>query len=489
MKAMTTTGFMGFPTSRRYWLPLLCALQLSACAVGPDYVEPQPPAPQHWQTPLAQGLSAQTADPARLNAWWRQLNDATLSALIDSAVSGNLDLQSAQSRVRQARAQRGVINADRYPALSAVAGASSTHTDANSSELYNAGLDASWELDLFGGKRRATEAASAEVQASEAELRDVLVTLLADVALAYLDVRVYQARLASAEASLANQLEALDLARWRAQAGLVTQLDVEQAQYAADQTRAQLPVLRSGLQQSLHRVAVLLGQTPGSVQQQLATAAPIPATPDSLLVGVPASALQQRPDVRQAERLLAAQTAQVGVATAALYPSLNLNGSIGVEALSAGDLFDSGSGISTLAGQLAQPLFNAGKLRRAVNVQEELLQQAHLAYRSTVLGALEETENALVSYVNEHQHRDALRSATESAARASELAQQQYQSGLVDFQTVLTTQRSWLLLQDELNQSNGEIVANTIRLYKALGGGWPARLSEAEPNAGAEQDE
>ncbi len=488
MKAMTTTGFMGFPDFHCRWLLLLCAVQLSACAVGPDYKAAEPQTPPHWQTPLAQGLAEQPGKHQRLQTWWRQLNDPTLNSLIDTAVSGNLDLQSAQSRVREARAQRGVVNADRYPALSAVAGASSTHTDADSSELYNAGLDASWELDLFGGKRRAVEAATAEVQASEAERDDVLVTLLADVALAYLDVRVYQARLETAQASLANQLEALDLARWRAQAGLVTDLDVEQARYAAEQTRAQLPVLRSGLQQGLHRIAVLLGQTPGSTQS-LAVAAPIPAIPASLLLDVPANALRQRPDVRQAERLLAAQTAQVGVATAALYPSLNLTGSIGVQSASAGDLFSSGSGISSIAGQLAQPLFNAGKLRRAVTVEEEQLQQAHLNYRSTVLNALEETENALVSYTHEHEHRAALQLATESAARASELAQQQYQSGLVDFQTVLTTQRAWLSLQDELNQSNGEIVANTIRLYKTLGGGWPAQASATEQDAGAEPNE
>ncbi|HVL00664.1 MAG TPA: TolC family protein, partial [Dongiaceae bacterium] len=273
--------------------------------------------------------------------------------------------------------------------------------------------------------------------------------------------------------SLTNQLEALDLARWRAQSGLVTELDVEQALYAAEQTRAQLPVLRNGLQQNLHRLAVLLGQTPGNLDARLNPIAGIPAVPATLMVGVPADTLRQRPDVRRAERQLAAQTARVGEAEAARYPALNLSGFIGSESQST-DLFKSVSDVSSIGGNLLVPVFNAGKLRRNVDVQEELQQQALLTWRSTVLSALEETENALASYVNEHEHQKTLKLATEAAARASELAQQQYESGLVDFQTVLTTQRSYLLLQDDLNQSNGEIVANTIRVYKALGGGWPA---------------
>lgn len=467
---------------RRMTAWLLTALVLPGCAAGPDYESPSPTAPAHWNTPLAAGLSAQQQDIRVQQHWWQTLQDPLLSELMARAVNENPDIETARSRLRQARAQRGIARADRYPTLNAKLSGSSQETDNGSSQWYDAGFDANWELDLFGGKRRALEAASAEWEASEADLRDLMVSLLADVALNYVEVRVYQARLATAEASLKNQGEALDLARWRAQSGLVTELDVEQARYAAEQTRAQLPVLRSGLQQSLHRLAVLLGQTPGSLNDSLTPTANIPAIPATLVVNVPADALRQRADVRRAERQLAAQTAQVGVAEAARYPSLSLSGFIGSEAAASGDLFRSGSQVSSAAGSLVMPLFNAGKLRRNVEVQEELRQQALLAWRSTVLNALEETENALTLFVNEQQHRHILQQATEAAGRASELAQQQYEAGLVDFQTVLTTQRSHLSLQDELNQSSGEIVANTIRLYKALGGGWPADAEGAHPH-------
>ena len=396
---------------------------------------------------------------------------------IGPSVLPTLDIQTAQSRLRQARLQYNLAAADAYPSLSGALSASRQETDTASSEQYRAGLDARWELDIFGGIRRGKEAALAQTEASEADLQDVMTSLLADVALNYVEMRVYQNRIKTTEASLANQQDTLDLTRWRAQSGLVTQLDVEQALYATEQMRAALPVLQNNLQAAFYRIAVLVGQQPGSLDARLKQAAEIPAVPAALMLDIPAESLRQRPDVRKAERLLAAQTAQIGVAEAARYPSFSLSGFIGSDARSAGDLFTTPTQLASIAGSIAMPLFNAGKLKRQQEIQEELRQQSWLNYQTTVLAALEESENALSRYASEQEHQAILQRATLAAKNASELAQQQYEAGLADFQVVLSTQRAYLTLQDDLNVSNGQILSNTIRLYKALGGGWLSNTS------------
>ena len=452
--------------------PVLLAGSLGACAVGPDFQAPKPQLPDQWQTQVAQSMAHQ-------EQWWQGLHDPQLSALIDAAVAANPDLQTAWSRVRQARAQRGVSAGALYPSLSVGADASRTRSDGITSKRYSAAFDASWEVDLFGANRRALQASEAEVAASIDDLHGVMVSLVSEVALDYVQIRVYQTRIQSAEANLANQEDTLRLAKWKAQAGLATDLEVEQANYSVEQTRAQLPVLQSGLQQMFNSLGLLLGRQPGALRDQLSRPGAIPTVPDRLWVGVPADALRQRPDVRKAEHQLEAQTAQVGVATAALYPSLKLTGSVGVDALTPGGLFNDNNPVSSLVAGLTQPLFNGGALRRALDVQKELLQQAELNYKNTVLGALNEIENTLIAYVQEHQHQQALQRAADSAHKAAQMAHERYQSGLVDFQTVLDTQRSYLSLQDSLDTSNGEIAADMIRLYKALGGGWRS----LDPNA------
>lgn len=465
------------------------ASALAACAVGPDYRPPQSASPDEWHALPQTGVRVESPDAPSLAAWWTTLNDPVLNQLIERSLAANKTVRQALARVVEARARRGIASADLWPTLGASAGASHSNSDSrtspsdandplpspsssnNNDEIYTSGLDSSWELDLFGGKRRAFEAATAQLGASEADLRDALVTLLGDVALSYTDVRTAQSRLTFAERNLESQNEVLDITRWRAEAGLATVLDVEQANTSYEQTRAQIPSLESSLSQSMNRLAVLTGQAPGALSTTLADRKPVPVAPLEIVAGVPADVLRRRPDIRSAERRLAAQTAQVGVATAALYPSLSLTGSITLQSLTASDVF---SGFQTdRAGiSLNMPLFRGGALRQNLNAQNALVDQAVATYEATVLAAYEEVENALAAWSNEQRRHAALVEAAASARRASELALVQYNSGLVDFQTVLTADRQLITLEDSLAVSDGEMTANLIRLYKALGGGW-----------------
>lgn len=459
-------------------LPAALVVLLVGCAaVGPDYVRHETPSPATWNAGLRGGLSAEEMNPRTLASWWTVLDDPVLSSLIEGAVEGNLDLGEARARVREARARVRVSGADLFPAVDASGSVSQRRSSEESGggatrELYAAGFDASWELDLFGGKRRAIEAAEAELQASEEDLRDVLVTLLAEVALNYVEVRRFQTRLSIAQANLDAQEETYNIARWRSQAGLTTQLDVEQARYNLEQTRSQIPTLQTGLEQAKNRLAVLLGRHPGSLEDLLAERKAIPVTPLEVAVGVPADTLRRRPDVRRAERQLAAQTAQIGVATAELYPKFSLIGSIGLEALSLGDLFSSGARTSAIGSNMAWTIFDVGRIRGNIEVQTALQEQALISYEAAVLTALEDVENALVAYADEQARRQSLMEAAQAAQTVVDLARDQYSSGLIDFQVVLDAQRSLLSLQDQLAVSEGEVTSNLISLYKALGGGW-----------------
>ncbi|MCJ7596539.1 MAG: efflux transporter outer membrane subunit, partial [Desulfobacterales bacterium] len=310
------------------------------------------------------------------------------------------------------------------------------------------------------------------LQASQEGLRDVLVSLVAEIGLNYVEVRTYQARLAVAEANLKSQEETLDLTRWRYEAGLSDELAVEQARYNLENTRSQIPTLRTGLEGAKNRIAVLLGEPPGAVRAEMERPMPVPVTPLEVTVGVPADTLRHRPDIRRAERELAAQTARVGVATADLYPKLTLSGSIGLESLSLGRLLISGTRNSSIGPRLTWRIFDAGAVRQNIEVQSALQEQALVQYETAVLSALEEVENALVAYANEQVRRQSLAAATQAAKRAAGLARDRYASGLIDFQVVLDAERSLLTLQGQLAQSDGAVTSNLITLYKALGGGW-----------------
>ena len=453
-------------------------LGLAGCApVGPDYSPPDLKAPPAWHSPLEDGLRPSPADARELARWWRTLDDPLLTSLMERAVAGNLSLKAATARVREARARRGISQAGLLPSLDASASATrSTSSEETGSgatrELYSAGLDASWELDIFGGVRRSVQSAQAALESSQAERDDVLVSLTAEVALGYLEVRTYQARLAVARGNLDIQQETYDIAHSRHQAGLGDELAVQQALYNLESTRSQIPALTAGLDAAMNGLAVALGARPGALHQELAPDRPIPTAPAGVAVGVPAEALRRRPDLRKAERDLAAATAEVGVATADLYPRFNLLGFIGLDSLALHRLVNSGSVSGQFGGGISLPIFRAGAIRQNIEVKSAQQDQALLAYEAAVLAALQEVEKALTDYVQEQLRGQSLDKATQAAKQAESLAEAQYAAGLTGFTTVLDTQRSLLSLQDQLAQSRGVVTANLVRLYKALGGGW-----------------
>lgn len=457
-------------------LPLLMAL--AGCgAVGPEYMAPASSAPVAWHAELRQGLSVEAMDPNALAGWWDVFNDPILTDLIDQAVSNNVDLKQAMAKVREARGRRGISQAGQFPTVDG--SGSATRSKGSESmgsgatrNFFAVGLDAGWEVDLFGGVRRAVEAADADLGASQEALRDVLVTLTAEVGLNYLDTRIFQARLVVAEGNLAIQQQTYDLAQVRFQSGLSDELDLQQARYNLEHSRAQIPVLRSGLEGAKNRLAVLTGRIPGSVHDLLAQTVAIPVIPPTVAVGVPADTLRQRPDIRRAERNFAAQTARIGVATADLYPRIRLLGSIGLESLESAELFKSASETWLLGPSVSWNIFDAGAIRQNIEVQSAVQEQYLLTYEAVVLEALEEVENALTAYAEEQLRWQRLVAAVDAARQAETLAHNQYEAGLVSFTTVLEAQRSLLSFEDQLVASQGTVTANLVRLYKALGGGW-----------------
>jgi outer membrane protein, multidrug efflux system len=450
----------------------------SGClSVGPDYVRPDTTVYNQWHTQIKGDSQNNGTRAETLSEWWKTLNDPKLSELIDRAAKGNLDLKKAQARVREARARRGLAKADYLPAVDAKGSATRSRGSENAgggstNDLYAAGFDASWELDIFGGVRRSVEAAQANLEASHEDLRDVLVSLLAEAAKNYVDVRTYQSRIATAEANLKAQEETYQLTVWRNQAGLSDELAVSQARYNLESTRSGIPALRTGLEEAMNRIAVLLGEQPGLVHEELKKQETVPVASLDIAVGVPADIIRRRPDIRKAERDLASQTAKIGVAVADLYPKFTLSGSIGLQSLSSGDLLTSGSKMYSLGPSVTLPLFAGGSIRKNIEVQSALQEQYLIAYETSVLNALEEVENAAKAFAGEQNKRQALTEAVAAAKQAAELAKAKYEAGLTDFSVVLDAERSLLSCEDQLATSEGTVTTNLISLYKALGGGW-----------------
>jgi len=456
---------------------IACATALSGCFMaGPDYVAPslqELQVPPHWSSPVADA----TQGGLDVAEWWRQLDDEHLTSLVARALAASPDIAAARAKLHEARAQRHLASAELWPSVSLSASGQYVDTSASSGngdgqQLYSAGFDASWEPDLFGGRRRAVEGARADVAAAAASLRDVHVTLAAEVARNYVELRSTQARITIARANLASQSETLDLTRWRVEAGLANSVDFEQANTNVEQTRAAIPVLETSRAEAEHRLAVLLGLSPAALSDELSTSEPIPQVPAPLTTGIPADVLRQRPDVVAAERTLAAETARVGEATAARYPSLSLSGSLGPEALAIGALTNGSSIAAGIAGSLAQTVFDAGRITAQIDTRDAIEAQALAAYRKAVLTALEDVENALVTLVKTRERSAALARGVGSARNAAVLARQRYAAGLIDFQTVLDTERTVLTIEESLTSAQADDTLAAIQLYKALGGGW-----------------
>ena len=462
-------------------LALAAALALGGCAtVGPDYTRPETTLPEKYM-----GASADQApaDEQALAEWWTLLGDPVLTDLMQRAVAGNLSLKEAAARVREVRARRKAAETGLFPEFSASGAASASQSKSNgrwnTTESYSAGLDVSWEVDLFGTTRREIEATQADYEAAGEDLRDALVSLTAETATTYVMLRTYQLQLASAEKNLDQQQSAAELTRIKYKTGLSGALDLEQATYSLESTRSQIPALEASIEEMKNRLAVLLGGWPGDLSQELEASAPIPESSLESAVGIPADLLRRRPDIRSAERSLAAQTARIGVAEADLYPKLNLSGSLGWKALALSGLFTPASVVAAAAGGISYSIFDAGSVRANIEVQNAQQEQALLEYEALLRTAVEEVENALTALVKETKRQESLSKAAAAAREAADLALQEYQGGLTDFQKVLETQQSLTTFEDKLAQSRGQAALDLIVMYKALGGGWSAQGVEA----------
>jgi multidrug efflux system outer membrane protein len=472
---------------------LLGLLLFSGCVVGPNYQRPAAPAPAQWNEPLSGG---ETNSPAFVAAWWKNFNDPELDSLIDRAVQSNLDLKIAVARLGESRAQYRIAAADLWPTLDTsgsyqrqrqsqhqpIISAFNLPSDVFENNIYQAGFDASWEIDVFGGARRATESARAEVAAAEFSRRDALVTLLGEVARNYVEARGYQRRLAIARQNIAAQEQARAITQRRFTNGLSSNLDVQQASTLVETTRADIPTLETLLQASIHRLSVLLGQPPGALQDELSAVAPIPAAPPEVPVGLPSDLLLRRPDVERAERLLASATAQIGVARADLFPKFSLTGSAGLQSVSVSDWFTAGSRFWSVGPTVQWNIFDAGRIRANIKVQNARQKAALANYEKTVLTSFEDVENALTAYAKEQVRRKSLEAAVGTSQQSLRLANQLYANGLENFINVLDSERSLYQAQDELVQSDRAVSADLISLYKALGGGWEteSRLADAK---------
>jgi len=470
----------------RAWTLLALSSLLSACkVVGRDYQAPSADLPGAWR---AEPAAAFQQSPAELAAWWRELRDPQLAGFVERAVGEGLELRSALARVRQARALRGSAAAERWPSVDGTASYQRRSESENTpigafapdNDQVTAGLEASWEVDLWGRVRRSVEAADADLEASIEDARDVAVTVAAETARAYVDLRAFQSRLAIARQNVALQEETRELVRGRFEAGLVGERDVAQASINLEATRSRVPALEVGLRAAENRLAVLTGRPPGTFAQELAEERPIPRPPERIATGLPADLLRRRPDVRAAERRLAAEVARIGVAQGDLYPRLTLSGTLGYAADDVSELSESESGFFGFGPSLRWNLFDGGRLRALVRVQDARAEEARLAWEQAVLAALEEAENARTAFAREQVRRDFLAAATGEARRAVELARTQYGEGLTDFLAVLDSERALAELEDQLSASDAAVTTGLITLYQALGGGF-----EHEPLASA----
>jgi multidrug efflux system outer membrane protein len=461
----------------RYVSLLVVGALLQACAVGPDYRAPDTAA-----TPFVAAQSAGLAEESFEAAWWEQFGDPVLDGLIERALAQGLDLKIALARVAEARAVLGASRRDRWPGVSAEIGRSESRaqqpgftTERIDVDSYDAGLATLWELDLFGRVRRGVEAAGAEADAAVAELRDAQVLLAAEVARNYIELRGAQKRLRVARQNVGYGRETLELTRVRLELGRGSELDVASAAARLASTEATIPPLVAAETLAANRLAVLLGERPGALAAELAFRE-VPPHLTTLAVDSPAALLKRRPDIRAAERTLAAATARIGVARADVFPRLTLSGFIGFIAGDADELGESPSRAWSLSPVLSWAGFERGT-HADVRVAEARAEAALAAYELTVLRALEETENAFAIYSTERQRLESVVDQATASRRAAELARIQYREGALDFLRLLDAERTLLEAEDQVAAAEAALNAAVVRIYKALGGGWEAAPS------------
>jgi outer membrane protein, multidrug efflux system len=456
---------------------LLVSATLSACAVGPDYKQPVQPVAQHFVNSEVATFTEAPGEQYLLASFWTQFGDATLDQLVGQVLTANHDLRIAQARFAQARAIHRETRFDLLPTITAGGGYTEqlNARDVNpvrEAEFYDGSVDARWELDLFGRNRRNVEASRAETQSAQASLRDVQVVITAEVTRTYFELRGQQQQLNVAQRNVLNQRETLGLVRARLAAGRDAELDTVRSEALLNSTTAAIAPLKAAVARSIHRLSVLTGQQPDALLDQLQLPQDLPAVPALVAVGDPASMLRRRPDIRVSERQLAAATARVGVAVADLFPHVSFTGSVGVAATAFDDLGAAGSGTRLIAPGISWAALDLGRVRAQIAVARAGTDAALARYEQTVLVALEETENALVTHARARERLGYLTESATASARAAELARIRYENGVADFLQVLDAERSLLQAEDQLAQSRTETATSLVAVYKALGGGW-----------------
>ncbi|MEN6450010.1 MAG: efflux transporter outer membrane subunit [Thermoguttaceae bacterium] len=458
--------------------------------VGPNYCRPAAPVAEQW---LDQGNASINGGRIENAAWWQHFNDPVLDSLVWCAYQQNLTLRVAGLRIIEARAQRAVVAGELFPqsqqafgeysrnALSAngpSGGSPTLHFDD-----WTLGSSLSWELDFWGRFRRAIESADANLDASVENYDDVLVILISDVAQSYANVRIAEQRLTYAKQNVDIQKGSLRLAEERLRHGMVTRLDVTQGISNLEQTDASIRPLEAARRQAVNQLCILMGMPPRDLDEMLANHQGIPRVPTNLAIGIPAELLRRRPDVRRAERDVAAQSALIGVATADLYPHFSIRGTIFVDAVKAQDLFKADSVAGSVGPTFSWDILNYGRLRNKIRVQEARFQQLAVQYQNVVLQANAEAENAIIAMLKAQQQVGSLQRSADASSESVDLVSSQYREGTVDFNRVFNVQQTLTQQQDQLAVAEGSVAQSMIQLYRALGGGWEIRLNNAGPQA------
>jgi multidrug efflux system outer membrane protein len=451
---------------------------MAGCAAGPNYHAPKTSVPAAF----ADGSRTNFTPTETVTAWWREFNDAELNRLVEQAVSSNLDLRMATANLLQARALRMGAKADALPVVSGDASYVNNKFSRaalynfpvpnRTEELYEAGFDATWELDFFGRVRRNVESSTAQVESAEASRRDVQVSLVSEVARNYFELRGAQNELAVQRRNADNQRQTLSITQARRDAGGGTELDVARAQAQWNNTLAELPLLESSATHAIHRLSVLTGQPPAALQEELQTPLPLPVLPGMVAIGSPEALLRRRPDIRVAERDLAAATAKIGVAVSQLFPRVTFNGNIDLQATSFSGLGGPASDTRSFGPSLTWALLDLGHVRSAIKAAHAQADAQLANYEKTVLTSLEETENALADFGFDQARRGYLEESVKASRRAAELAHERYDSGATDFLAVLDADRVALEAEDQLAQTQTQTAVALVAVYKSLGGGW-----------------
>ncbi|MCX5869883.1 MAG: efflux transporter outer membrane subunit [Deltaproteobacteria bacterium] len=474
----------------RTCLVLCLSLPLvTSCMMGPDFQRPETKVSSQW---LGQASNAPEAAPVQdMAQWWTAFNDPQLTSLVERAMQANLDLRMAESRIRQARAAMGIAGADLGPTVDTSASYRRSRTPGSgnsgegvTSDLYKMGFDAGWEIDLFGGLRRGVEAAGADLDTAVESRRDLLVSLSAEVASDYLNLRSLQQRLTIARQNLSAQEHSVELTRKRFSVGFVGKLDVVQAEALAATTAGQIPLLEAQVRQTIYSLSLLLGGEPSTLLAELTPDVALPVPLATVPLGIPSDLVRQRPDIRVAEAKIHAATARIGVAKADLFPKFTISGALGLQNNTFNSVFNQASSAWSLGPSLSWPLFDMGRSRANLELKKAFQEEELLAYEQTVLGALREVESALIASTKEEEHRQTLVQAVAANHTAVDLATSLYTAGQNDFLAVLDAQRSLYAAEDALAQSSRTVSTNLVALFKALGGGWPAEEGEANAASG-----